>query len=134
MEAGRELDALVAEKVMGAENVRWIRPELGWPNQPVQATYAGAGNSEYQSVPRYSTDIKAAWRVLSGFVERGWWPDLSLHSDGASAPGWRCRLGHTGIETEAGQYSYSRAGTTAPHAICLCALAAVNSGPRVSRD
>src|SRR5919106_517365 len=52
MEAGRELDALVAEKVMG------------WPD------YA-----EKNHCPEYSTDIAAAWLIVEEFVPAY---DLSL--------------------------------------------------------
>lgn len=76
MEAGRELDALVAEKVMGwtmfsyqmlgsggAGEFRWIPP----------------GRRDHVSniapVPRYSTDIAAAWEVVEKVTENlGHWP------------------------------------------------------------
>ncbi len=64
---GRELDAEVAEKVMGFEVTRlkessYIAPlgfekmfiQLGWDFKNSQTTY----------VPYYSTDIKAAWQII----------------------------------------------------------------------
>jgi hypothetical protein len=70
LEAGPELDALIAEKVMGwtgvekSNNVGW---ELqGYPPNPKKLHRAGGAHL----VPDYSTEIPAAWLVVEklGFL------------------------------------------------------------------
>lgn len=56
MSAGRELDALVAIKVMGRSVV--------WPKSQTGAPVFADAIVEPQYVPRYSTDIAAAWEVV----------------------------------------------------------------------
>jgi len=85
MEAGRELDALVAEKVMGwyVEHVPPIDSDDIW----VTRFYRGSGDAAHLSgrrtisdlvsaVPHYSTDIAAARRVVNAMAERGYWCQL----------------------------------------------------------
>ncbi len=69
MEAGRELDALVAEKVMGWSK----RVSADHSNSPIKQLRAfgiiyawkdSNGNDKGLDVPRYSTDIAAAWQVV----------------------------------------------------------------------
>lgn len=54
MNAGRELDALVAEKVMGRD---MTRPE---------------GFKYPMEMPRYSTEMAAGWRVVEKLGADGW--------------------------------------------------------------
>jgi hypothetical protein len=56
--AGRELDALVAEKVMGRDMTR------------------PAGFKHPIGMPHYSTDIAAAWEVVERLRAAGHWFDL----------------------------------------------------------
>ena len=58
IEAGRELDAQVAEKVMGWRHVR----ETGPPDD-LYGQEPGRSGTVY-IVPHYSTDIGAAWAVV----------------------------------------------------------------------
>lgn len=53
MDAGRELDALVAEKVMGLTNLHWMSGQLHY-----------GAEHEMNLLPDYSTDISAAWEVV----------------------------------------------------------------------
>lgn len=121
MEAGRELDALVAERVMGIE-VRdgsrvtciqvWQRG-VGWKDGP-------AGSCLVLPDP-YSTDITAAWQVVEKMRERGYEVCIGLISDGVfcridGEPGER--IGHASVDW--------RDGST-PLAICRAALAAVET-------
>ena len=98
MNPGRELDALVAEKVFG-ETI--FKHKADW--EP----------------PEYSTDISAAWEVvnkLSGgfyFSIDGQW-----RSQLTGKISWRSRFKPS---LDAPYIS----GDTAPHAICLAALKAV---------
>lgn len=72
MEAGRELDALVAEQVMGWQwfdssdrAVRYFRP----PDIFRYGAIAEGGLTEYtDQLPRYSTDIGAAWEVIEALA------------------------------------------------------------------
>jgi len=105
---GRELDALVAEKVMGWEYKdaiyswgevlrpsQWIKPN-GWPVDRVSC---------------YSTDISAAWEVVE---EMGDCLHLKQHGEQGEWEAWFCG------------YPNSKAhGETAPETICKAALLAV---------
>ncbi|MHB8172129.1 MAG: BC1872 family protein [Thermincolia bacterium] len=55
MKPGRELDALVAEKVMG-ERVR-SRGQL-------ESCIMPGANKPWRAIPNYSTDISASWEVI----------------------------------------------------------------------
>lgn len=122
MVAGRELDALVAEKVMGwiwfpkdDEGPRYLAsPD---PNS-MYVWYPGSGVGTH---PLYSTSIAAAWEVWDKLIADGWYPDVitSHVSDGLD---YRCEL-HRGGDGD-GDYVISHADT-APLAICLAALAAI---------
>lgn len=125
MKPGRELDALVAEKVMG-----WVKleahpaphtlfhPNFGKPGNP---NYAGpwfyhpdwtpekGGHPNGQVIPAYSTDIAAAWLV----VER---LGTNFRELVHLRPGWQATV------TKANNY-YAVADTPAL-AICLVALKA----------
>ncbi len=115
MKAGRELDALVAEKVMGWSDVGEIT---------IGMTVYVAGHrpeGEQTVVPSYSTDIAAAWTVVERMRELGWRMLLEnwVSSDDAYAaffhPQDRYRYGnHIGVTDD-----------TAPVAICRAALRAV---------
>lgn len=101
MEAGRELDALVAEKVMGL---------------PIEGTKL----SQYSwTHPPYSTDIAAAWEVAEAaklFTKKM----LVLAHDGRN---WIvCEE-----VTPSGPHHIYGSGDTAPLAICKAALEAIGS-------
>jgi len=107
MDAGREMDALVAEKVMGLRVEGSISLELRYTPQP-----------EYYASPLlgYSTSISAAWEV----VEKMWGECFRLmrfsHGEGKVAlegPWWRAEFGLMKEFVEA---------PTAPLAICRAAL------------
>jgi hypothetical protein len=101
MKSGRELDALVAEKVMGIKDVR-ITKGLG----PVY-DFTGTQGMPRKTVPHYSTDIAAAWDVINQHHFA-----INLHRVGAA---WYVKL----------DGEFEAAGESAPHAICLAALKAV---------
>ncbi len=66
-EAGRELDALVAEKVMG-KHVEFVEQFGGYyeVGKPLPGTpYVLKDGREAHSIKPYSTDIAAAWEVLA---------------------------------------------------------------------
>ncbi len=129
MKPGRELDALVAEKVMG-----WAWPEgrcpvCGWrfaesrehgcvPDDCSQRPRPNPIASE--AWPHYSTDIAAAWQVVEKLRE--------LHPDGwvnlmnGVGDGW-----HVSVST--GDQEYGANAKTPAHAICLAALESVETKP-----
>lgn len=121
LKPGRELDALVAEKVMGQRTI-WFGRE-GDKSLMLARTielneelrergemmfgYPGEGD-----VPHYSTDIEAAWEVVETLKLLG--IEVKFVGSWADKP-WYCRLRDDAFEF----------GDTAPHAICLAALKAV---------
>lgn len=124
MPAGRELDALVAEKVMGFvrvaddtsdyHGVRHGTEVLLPPGETLHSLREWLPRSGpiafgYFVTQRYSTDIAAAWQV----VERMRNPDFRLNKDGD----WGCSFG--------GELRFVGLAPTAPLAICRAALKAV---------
>ena len=119
----RELDALVAEKVMGWQDARAFFP---WPesgvmldNYAMMPPYGGAIR-DIAHVPCYSTDIAAAWEVvekLDGGGERKtfWWTITSPGDDTM----YSARIVEGSVEIA---YAIAPA---APEAICLAALKVV---------
>lgn len=64
--AGPKMDKLVAEKV------------TGW-NFPNKVDSLGRRVIRYKDLPRYSTDIAAAWKVIATFNRSEW--DIEIGSD-----------------------------------------------------
>lgn len=111
MEAGRELDAEVAEKVLGWTAVH-KDPARRWGNYPMWHD----SQHRYMDVPHYSTDMADAMLVADAFDE------VDLHK---GPHGWLCRL-ERGDDSSVEHGEAIRAAT-APLAICLAALATVES-------
>lgn len=122
MNPGRELDALVAEKVMGCS----VRNGhcCCEPNRPHgRSDYRAEQQRVYCPLKPYSTSIEAAWEVVEKiknirgtdgtFKIQYWHPGSVVYADHEDLLG--CDFDHT-------IYSW---GQTAPHAICLAALKAV---------
>lgn len=104
LEAGRELDALVAEKVMG-----WtVALEDRGPCRVWRPHENSAERS--QPIPPYSTSIEAAWEVVEKMRQREF--GFSLNDAWIA---WFL----------AAPNEYQADADTAPHAICLAALKAV---------
>jgi hypothetical protein len=137
MKAGRELDALVAEKIFGWRRMSWkdyhafqkqlcryngtdSREELtyGWHDAEGNMVNGRAEDCDDYYSPEAawspSSDIAAAWQVVERFLldEKGH-VDLSVEAEGVY-----CRISC---------YSFDGDGIadTAPLAICLAALKAV---------
>jgi len=113
MEAGREMDALVAEKVMGHTVGRDATLETFYP----QYTTTVETSEGFTILAHYSTDISAAWRIVEKFK-----------SD--------ARIGISMADYTNGGYCFTFFGPgnfdeyecdapTAPLAICRAALLAV---------
>jgi hypothetical protein len=67
MPAGREMDALVAEKVFGRKTA-WF----SGPGGPVITGGTMAKVSTWTPIKPYSTDIAAAWEVVEKMISNGW--------------------------------------------------------------
>ena len=135
--AGPELDALVAERVLG-HRVTWLRNaaqrRLPWifDNATVVYDVAGTGQSWVRGitdddwelfhrgalvVPRFSEDVAAAWQVVEALRGR--------------TPRWAVRVETVGMGYTVAFYSHAhpltrpgafRPAPTMPHAVCLAAL------------
>ncbi len=125
MKAGRELDALVAEKVMGWEKFS-IHDEGASPEWTALMRSRGytwmwkqkecCKWDEIQSCPPYSTDVKAAWEVVEKINGHRLIIIPLFSSDADEWESWRVELDRE--ETCA---------RTFPLAICLAALKSVGS-------
>ena len=129
---GRELDALVAERVFGkvllTQDGMAAEAERVWQRQP-QCTYffrfvcLGDSDDEYPKFehrePRYSTDMAAAWEVVEKLkFDRGtFWFRLEYDNNEI----WDA----TFQEVSGRKECFVGTAATAPHAICLAALKAV---------
>lgn len=111
MNAGRQLDALIAEKVMGWEIVTESEFGLCW-KVPLHA-----GGFEFrsdESAPPYSTEMVAALQLVERLADtHGFF--LGKHGTPGRPP-WCCRFG---VEPGLSE------GETAPFVICVAALKAV---------
>jgi hypothetical protein len=118
--AGRELDALVAEKVMGWVEVRKqsIANAMG---QHVMDDYVGQpsiGVTQPVLVPRYSLMIQEAWKVADHLRSRSQFVAVISGMGPQGVQPWICKINRDGGFLE------ERADTAAV-AICLAALKAV---------
>ena len=150
MKAGRELDALVAEKVMGLEDAgyyrrescntsEWVKAEKGEPS-PFGGTaglyYPIVGTRDNPvsliAVPEFSVRISAAWEVWEATVGL---ENASLHrcytGEGGGFPALADKLWWEVRRTDNVDLRLLRKkpncfkADTAPHAICLAALKVV---------
>lgn len=120
---GPELNALVAEKVMGLK-VKWLDPtgfnlpENYGPCLPEDLHGPGVAEGEPKYVLPYSTSIAAAWGVVEKFTLGG----IAVHCCRREEWGdarWECV-----IAIPAQGRDVVASADTAPHAICLAALKA----------
>jgi hypothetical protein len=134
MKTGRELDALIAEKVMGWTD---IEEDESDPNTRYSWNEAFIGLDPtapgcFRSIPCYSTDMAAAWEVLEKMQAQGYrWCLLirdELKSDTRILP--YAEFLHYG------KYAPGKVDTcvfaedeSMPLAICLAALRAVGGQP-----
>lgn len=106
MPAGREMDALIAERVMGRDVLLgsdWYFP----------SPYGFGG---HKSVPHYSTDIGNAWEVVDEMqAARNYW----AYTGSLSSYCYAMFAGHQS------QHEYRAEADKMPLAICRAALLAV---------
>lgn len=108
MKPGPELDALVAEKVMG------LSKEPPWPKPFKWYSRWWYYDREF----RPSTDIAAAWEVVEKMSEQG-----------ITVVVWAWPGGRFGCDIAVINKADLINGDSAPHAICLAALKAVGNPP-----
>ena len=131
MTPGRELDALVAEKVMGLTHEAPVCNGYSCLEE-MHDSGCSVGMANFHYPAHYSTDISAAWQVVEkmrGASKIGKIPcDLVVWVGSANAK-WFCEifdLSPTGYVGYDGPLIEAKCeGITAPHAICLAALKAV---------
>jgi hypothetical protein len=155
LKAGRELDALVAERVMGLiPCAQWRSVNFGSGGGPTMMSHSEKdsphpGQQCYPAVPgldhpynkpaSYSTDIAAAWQVVERMRELGFRCMLELLvSAGTIGPPWHVnpevasasfrRVGGEASLDEAlhKNWWYSKAETM-PLAICIAVLKSIGS-------
>ena len=122
LQAGRELDALVAWKVMG-------QPPSLYHQGPFTCDIEGkvccanCGTKDDFTIPvicpsvPYSTSIAAAWEVIEQLPTE-WWLEVGRRSDGS----WYCEICRGGDVPMAVGPPIRMVADTAPLAICLAAL------------
>lgn len=102
MTAGPELDALVADKVMGLTVEKTVFGDF-----VIKMAYVN------HVIPHYSTDIVAAWEVVEKLKSQS-----VVLNYGEDTQGWECSF-------IVGGKRYTSVRSIITHAICLAALSAV---------
>jgi hypothetical protein len=118
MNPGRDLDELVATKIMG-----WERPQFGDFGDVGIAVIESRGEDPYDPPP-YSTDIAVAWQVIEkiGLSWRGFQFGLFWKSPYVDQRDEHWHAGWFEWDCEGPEERASAIAVTAPHAICLAAL------------
>lgn len=106
MEAGRELDWLIMEKVMGRKSC--------------ELTESATLENALDHVPFYSTEIEDAWLVVEHFREKGTNVQVTTKKDGTFAV---CEIQDVN-DFEKWHSSEPYNVWDVPHAICLAAISA----------
>jgi hypothetical protein len=120
LEAGRELDTLVAEKVMGW--TKWRSPVVPRGSAEPDCWLTNDRTSPTFKIAHWSpsTDIACAWQVVERMRDRGF--ALELHYEFGCSIQWVADFSNDGWSSTGEQL-----GDTAPLAICRAALAAVEA-------
>ena len=126
--AGPELDALVAERVLGAvECDEWMLQEIGVTGPIYYLPEPGCGHALCRPrgfVPSYSTNIAAAWAVVEHMKAAGWHPLVGYCDQPHDPPMPEVQFVHdSGGRGGFVCCDHNRCGTM-PHAICVAALLA----------
>lgn len=111
LEAGREMDALVAEKVFGCDP---LNARVGLHKNGDLEYYWGYPVG-HDIAPAYSTDISDAWRVIEHMQSLGWsWEVLNTTKTAFGA-----------VFSMSQDDVYGTDAETVPLAICKAALKAI---------
>ena len=123
MEAGREMDALVAEKIMGLVPCQNDCHKIGSPRYLPGLCHAQPDSpDEGGETAQYSTSISAAWEVVEKMWDRGYMADV-YQSDCEGT--WSAEFLPKNDMDSAGVEWGGSMAPTAPLAICRAALKAV---------
>lgn len=120
MNPGRELDALIAENIMGWKFLTNFfidnGPKRSWLGTPLKKSLI-----EREPIPHYSTDIAAAFEVIKRMDKLGHTFSCESYFTGNSKiyDKWQATFGER-INNINGV-----AGVSVPHVICLAALEVV---------
>ena len=119
MPAGREMDALVAEKVMGWSEIHHRNGRLF--GMPPEATVIRGDDVILHLLPilSYSTDIGAAWEIM---IIIRMTASLSLEHPLTAAGLWQAKFENRGEGTWHDEVTVCAMASTAPLAICRAAL------------
>lgn len=132
MPAGPEMDALVAEWVMGCTAV--VQREWSWKNTGGDSDSASGVNfwcqcpafpshnvHDAQRIKPYSKEMGAAWEVVEKMRTDGWYMDIEVEpGEPACVMAFRGRDGYGPI------HAFGVGAETAPLAICRSVLLAVH--------
>lgn len=122
MPAGREMDALIAEKVMGWKKIGKIHPDLKCDLIGENPHYFYPPDGEFDKwmdlVPHYSTDANDMLLVSDNLKSRGFNARIEIQS-GAHVTIWKTDM------TEYGPEPINAKADSIPLAICRAALLAV---------
>lgn len=121
----RELDALVATKVMGWTHIETQTFEdtavwFGFPPQPDGKPFNRDG---LHGIPEFSTWIAAAWQVMERMMDRGIYVIFSADA----ADSFEVTFGSRRESRRYEVVGESLGGKAAPRAICMAALAAIEA-------
>jgi hypothetical protein len=131
LKAGRALNALVAERVMGLTADKKHCPYCGsemWIGA-LRSRCSSCSEWRYGWYKNYSDDIAAAWEVIERIreIDEYWCPDIHWDDDdGEGNPMWVVSFNYFGEDES--QFKVAEAqDKSAPLAICRAALIAVTS-------
>lgn len=122
-EAGAELDAMIAEKVMGLGTAVDLNDGGGPRMWSIKAHGSGPG-SGYSEPKPYSTDIAAAWQVVEKMKSEGW-SFAGFDCIMVSSCPHPCAAFKSGVHPPVFYIDPFVHASTIPLAISLAALAAV---------
>ncbi len=128
MQAGRDLDALIAE-MMG-----WTWDEKT-AHSPTGSRNDNRGKYEWWWLPKYSSDMAAAWEVVEHVRKYSGRNAFSLFGPSDESEAWFCGFERKWHGRQFENIYDLEAGDTAAHAICLAAIKAIKeataSTPRI---
>lgn len=111
MKPGKDLDMLIAEKIMG-----WVLE----PKYVHRWTSPVGTRSDDSDIPNYSTDIAAAFEVVEVLAKEGAVLNYSTMKDGVR--GHFVEIGYLRNPFDSFHAFVEVSGESAPHAYCLGAL------------
>lgn len=124
----REIDALVAERIMG-----WVRlefkggavffmpPDVAEQMYIRQQSQECVSSGDEDNSPLYSSDITAAWRIVDQMRKNGYWLKLQSPFE-ADNTKWNAGFTEHSFTGWNGRPDNQRQADSAPMAICLAAL------------